>query len=184
MEKKFTALHRSIHWVMAFGMPVLFVTGFLRMTWMSKQSVASVVGAKVDTLSKKELFGLAKELRDPMWQWHVWIAYIVIAAVVVRFIYMLSKGAKFANPWKSGLPWKARMNSLTYIYFYIFVSINAVTGICLHWHFFDNLHHELETVHKWGIWWFPIFILLHFVGITIGEMTNKKGIVSKMIGGE
>ena len=34
--KKFTAFHRLLHWIMAIAMPVLFITGFLRMYWMSK----------------------------------------------------------------------------------------------------------------------------------------------------
>lgn len=41
---KYTALHRLLHWVMAFAMPVLYLTGFLRMQWMSKKSVAEVFG--------------------------------------------------------------------------------------------------------------------------------------------
>lgn len=40
-----------------------------------------------------------------------------------------------------------------------------------------------ETVHKWAFYWGIGFIVLHFAGIAIGEMTDKKGITSRMING-
>ncbi|MFA5573939.1 MAG: cytochrome b/b6 domain-containing protein [Brumimicrobium sp.] len=42
----------------------------------------------------------------------------------------------------------------------------------------------METVHKWGIYWFPIFIVLHLLGALLAEFSTKKGITSKMIGGD
>lgn len=50
--------------------------------------------------------------------------------------------------------------------------------------FFPDWKANIETVHKWGIYWFPIFILLHLTGIIIAELSTKKGITSKMIGGD
>lgn len=70
------------------------------------------------------------------------------------------------------------------MYFYLFVFISAVTGICIEKGFFPQWKEGIETVHKWGIYWFPIFILLHLAGIVIAEFSNKKGITSKMIGGD
>ena len=48
----------------------------------------------------------------------------------------------------------------------------------------ENILEKAEEIHKLAIYWMPGFIVLHFVGITIAELTNKKGIVSKMLGGE
>jgi len=35
-QQKFTAFHRLLHWIMAIAMPILFITGFLRMYWWFK----------------------------------------------------------------------------------------------------------------------------------------------------
>jgi cytochrome b len=48
----------------------------------------------------------------------------------------------------------------------------------------ESLSELAETVHKFAVYWTPIFILLHFAGIAISENTNRKGITSKMIGGD
>lgn len=97
---------------------------------------------------------------------------------------MLVKGIRFPNPFQIKIPLKERLQGFTYVYFYLFVFISAVTGICIEKGFFPQWKEGIETVHKWGIYWFPIFILLHFVGVVIAELSNKKGIVSKMIGGD
>lgn len=38
--------------------------------------------------------------------------------------------------------------------------------------------------HKWGLNWFPIFIILHLAGIVISENSSNKGLTQKMIGVE
>ncbi len=96
---------------------------------------------------------------------------------------MLVKGIKFPDPLKKSQSVKERMQGFIYVIFYLFIAVSIVTGFYLKW--VDGQWKEpMEAVHKWAIYWFPIFILLHFGGIVIGELTNKKGIVSKMIGGE
>lgn len=119
-----------------------------------------------------------------MWQWHKIFAYVMLFAFLMRIIYMLTKGIRFPNPFKLNQPLKERFQGLTYVYFYVFVLISAVTGICLENTFFPEWKKTIEAVHKWGIYWFPIFIFFHIVGIMIAEFTNKKGITSKMIGGD
>lgn len=39
----FTLIHRILHWIMALAMPVLFLTGFLRMNWMNKNHIAGII---------------------------------------------------------------------------------------------------------------------------------------------
>ena len=97
---------------------------------------------------------------------------------------MLIKGIGFANPFRNHLSIKERLQGFTYIYFYAFVFVSAVTGIFIEKEFFTEWKEGIETVHKWGIYWFPIFIILHIAGIVIVEFSTKKGITSKMIGGD
>lgn len=182
---KFTAFHRFLHWLMALAMPILFITGFLRMYWMNKNNMVSIIESKSGTaLSKETMTDIAKAIRSPMWEWHEIFAKVMVFAFLARIIYMIVKGVRFPNPFKSNLPFKERFQGLTYVYFYVFVAISAFTGLCMEYELLTAYGEGLETVHKWGLYWFPIFIIFHFIGIFIAETTTKKGISSKMIGGD
>ena len=185
-KQKFTAIHRILHWIMALAMPILFITGFLRMYWMNKNGMVAVIESKTvaSPLSKDVMTDIAKTIRAPMWEWHEIFANVMIFAFIARIIYMLMKGIRFPNPFSTILPMKERLQGFIYIYFYVFVFISAFTGVCIEKGFFDSYHEEIEMIHKWGLYWFPIFIVLHLVGIVIAEYSTKKGISSKMIWGE
>lgn len=185
-NKKFTVIHRLLHWLIALAMPVLFITGFLRMYWMNKNGMVDVIESKTTTspLPKDVMKDIASTIREPMWEWHEFFANVMIFAFVVRILYMIFKGVRFPNPFNSSLVLKERLQGFVYIYFYVFVFISAFTGVCIEKGFFDSYHEEIEMVHKWGLYWFPIFIVLHLAGIVIAEYSAKKGITSKMIGGD
>src|SRR5690554_406937 len=183
-KNKFTPLHRLLHWTIAIATIVLFITGFLRMFWMNKHHIASIIGSKTQALAEEEMIVIAKAIREPMWEWHIIFAYIMIFAFLVRIVYMIFKGIKFPNPFNAKLPVKERLQGNIYLFFYVFALISIVTGVSLKQGFFPELKDSIETIHKLGIYWFPIFILLHIVGIVVAEYTNKKGISSQMISGK
>lgn len=183
-RQKFTLLHRFLHWSIALSMIVLFITGFLRMNWMNKNHIVEIISNKTSSISSEQATNIAKSIREPMWQWHEIFANIIIAAFVLRIIYMLLKGIRFPNPFKTQQLISERLQGLTYIYFYAFVLISALTGLCIQYDLLADSKKSIESIHKWGIYWFPIFILLHLFGIILAEHSNKKGITSKMIGGD
>jgi cytochrome b561 len=183
-KTKYSILHRSLHWIMAISMIILFVTGFLRMYWMSKKSFLEAMSSQKVDATTEQIKEAYKLIRQPMWEWHEIVANILILAFIVRIVYMLVKGIRFPNPFTKNTPWKERFQGFVYIYFYVFVLISGFTGLSLEYHIFPSQDEAFETIHKWGIYWFPIFIVLHLGGIVIAELTSKKGIVSKMIGGD
>lgn len=185
-QKKFTAFHRFLHWIMALAMSILFITGFLRMYWMNKKHVIAIIESKTlaSPITDEQMSDIAKAIRAPMWEWHELFAHVMIFSFIARIIYMLVKGIRFPNPFNSTLALKDRLQGFTYIYFYVFVFISAATGVCIEKGFFTQWKDGIETIHKLGIYWFPIFILMHIIGIVAAEYSNKKGIVSKMIGGD
>lgn len=67
-QQKFTIFHRSLHWIMALAMPVLFLTGFLRMNWMNKKHIIGIIESKTDLLAKEQSMEIAKSILEPMWQ--------------------------------------------------------------------------------------------------------------------
>jgi cytochrome b561 len=184
VERKFTLFHRVLHWIIALAMFILFFTGFLRMYWMNRKTIVSVMESKTTAIPKETMTAIAKSIREPMWEWHEIFAYVMIVAFIARSVYMLVKGVRFPSVFKKRQPFRERLQGFMYVYFYVFVFIAAVTGFCIEKGFFPAWKEGIETVHKWGIYWFPIFILLHFAGIVLAEVTYKKGITSKMIGGD
>jgi cytochrome b561 len=187
--KTYTVLHRVLHWVFAIVILVLFTTGFLRMYWMSKTVISDAVNKNADiqslNLDKQSLRTIIHSVQDPMFEWHVYAAYIITFAFIARFIYMIVKGIKFPNPFSKVASDKDRFQGLMYIAFYLLIGIQIVTGGMLKYEIGSESLSELaESVHKFAVYWTPIFILLHFAGIAISENTNRKGITSKMIGGD
>jgi cytochrome b561 len=185
-KKQFAATHRILHWLIALLMFVLFITGFLRMKWMGRKAIANAVekGLPDAELTKQQLSGLTKNIMNPMWEWHEIAANIFFFVIAARIIYMIAKGIKFPNPLSKTASGKERSQGIIYILFYLFLIISSITGAYLEWGSDGALKDTMETIHKWGIYGFPIFIAFHFIGIAIGELTDKKGVTSKMIGGD
>lgn len=185
LGNKFTFLHRLLHWVIAIAMSVLFITGFLRMNWMNKKHIVSIVHDKAgDAIPAEVMSDIATTIRAPMWEWHVVFAHVMIFAFLARILYMAAKGVRFPNPLRTGMPLKERFQGLTYVYFYAFVLVSAVTGICIRHGIFPEWKDGIEAVHKLGIYWFPLFIALHAAGVLLAEHSDQRGIASKMIGGD
>ncbi|HLT33365.1 MAG TPA: cytochrome b/b6 domain-containing protein [Aquaticitalea sp.] len=184
-QDRFTVIHRALHWSIAILMLILFITGFLRMYWMNKNHIVSIIENETQQvpLSKEQMVGIATSIREPMWQWHDYAAYIVLFIFLTKVIYMIVKGIKFPNPFLKNQSTKERLQGFTYLLFYLFIAVSIITGFYLKW-IDGDWKEPMEAVHKWAIYWFPIFILLHFSGILLGELTDKKGIASKMIGGD
>lgn len=187
--KTYTVLHRILHWVFAAVMLVLFTTGFLRIYWMSKTVITDAVNKNVEiknlNLDKQSLRTIVHSVQEPMFEWHVYAAYVITFAFIARVIYMIVKGIKFPNPFVKGVSGKDQFQGAIYIAFYFLIAIEIITGAILKFEIgTESLADLAETVHKFAVYWTPIFILLHFAGIAISENTNRKGITSKMIGGD
>ncbi len=184
--QKFTLFHRFLHWIIALALPLLFITGFLRMFWMNKNGMVALMESKTTTtpLPKELMSDIASSIRQPMWEWHEIFANVMIVAFIARILYMIFKGIRFPNPFNARLILKERLQSFVYLYFYVFVFISAFTGICIQKGYLNVYEDLIESVHKWGLYWFPIFIVLHLLGIVVAEYSTKKGIASKMIGGD
>lgn len=187
--KTYTVLHRVLHWIFALGILVLFTTGFLRIVWMSKAVISEAMNknAQVQSLNldKQSLRTIVHSIQDPMFQWHVYAAYVITFAFIARIIYMIVKGIRFPNPFLKTTSAKEKFQGFIYVGFYILIAVQIITGSVLKFEIGSESFADLaETTHKLAVYWMPIFVILHFGGIAISENTNRKGITSKMIGGE
>lgn len=184
-KEQFPLLHRLLHWAMALLMLLLFVTGFLRMEWMSKKAVVSAIEQNTQgvELSKQQKLGAARTLMHPMWEWHERAAYVFVLLLLIRLVYVAIKGKRFPCPWTRGCTAQQRIQGALYLLFYFFVLVNALTGFYLMW-VDGDLKGQFEKIHKLAIFWFPAFFLLHLLGVIKAETTDKKGLVSQMIAGD
>ncbi len=69
-KNQFTATHRILHWSVALLMSVLFITGFLRMYWMSKKTIINTVQTGMQrhniSLEKEQIISMVKSIQKPM----------------------------------------------------------------------------------------------------------------------
>ena len=135
------------------------------------------------TLSRDQIVAMAKQIRKPMWDWHIYLGYVLTGLFSIRFMLPFFGRMKFQNPLVKELTLKEKFQKWTYIIFYLCVVVSLITGLLIVWGPAD-LKKPLEEVHVLGIYYLVAFIAIHITGIIIAELTDQKGIVSRIIGGK
>jgi len=185
-QTKYTTIYRLIHWAIAISFLLLLVTIFLRLTWLNKYNTASIMQDYLSDfnhdLSHDNLIVLAKKIRQPMWNWHIYLGYVLVGLFSVRLLLPAFGKMKFQSPFVKGLSGKEKFKKWTYIIFYVCVVISLVTGLIIE--LGPKQYKEpMEEIHVLSIYYFIAFLVLHFTGVLIAEFTNQKGIVSRIISG-
>lgn len=187
MEKlKYSKIYRIIHWAIAISFLLLLITIFLRLTWMNKYNMAAIIEnyliSTEQSLSQDQLIVLAKKIRQPMWNWHIYLGYVLVGLFSIRFILPAFGQMKIQNPLSKNLSTKKRIQKWTYIIFYVFVMVSLVTGLIIELGP-KELKKPMEEIHVLGIYYLIAFIVIHLAGVLIAEFTNEKGIISKIVSG-
>lgn len=187
MEKtKYSKLYRIIHWAIAVSFLLLLLTIFLRLTWLNKFNVAAIIQDYLNgtdqMLSQEQLIVLAKKIRQPMWDWHIYIGYVLIGLFSIRFTLPALGHMKFQNPFSRNLSVKEKFQKWTYIIFYVCVIISLVTGLIIELGP-KELKKPMEEIHILGIYYLVAFIVIHLAGVLIAEFTDQKGIISRIVSG-
>ena len=186
METNYTRLYRVFHWTIAISFFLLLITIFLRLTWMNKNSVAGIIGTYLNetgqTLTQNQLLTLAKQIREPMWKWHLYIGYFLGGIFSLRFILPLFGILKFQNPLLKKLKMKERFQKWVYVAFYLGVTLSLATGLLMEFGP-RSLKDTLEGVHVLSLYYLIPFILIHLAGVITAEISEQKGIVSRLLGG-
>lgn len=155
---------------------------------MNKNNMADIIQNYLNitdqSLTRDQMIVLAKQIRKPMWDWHIYLGYVLVGLFTIRFTLPFFGEMKFQSPFAKGLTAKQRFQKWTYIIFYICVVTSLVTGILMEWGPKD-WKKPLEEIHVLGIYYLVAFIVLHLAGILYAEFTDQKGIVSRIVrGGE
>lgn len=187
MKKDYSKIYRIMHWSLALSFIFLLLTIFLRLTWMNKVNMADIIekflSEKDVSLTKDELIVLAKKIRAPMWQWHIYIGYILVGLISLRFLLPAFGEMKIQNPLNKQLTIKEKFQRWTYILFYIGVIISLITGLIIELGP-KEYKKSMEAIHVLSLYYLIPYLVFHLAGVMIDEFTNHKGIISKIISGK
>jgi cytochrome b561 len=185
--RNYNAIYRLMHWAIALCFILLLFTIFLRLTWMNKEHVADIVDQYLATtdqsLSRDQSILLAKKIRKPMWDWHIYLGYALVGLYPIRLILPFFGQMKFSNPFKKQLDAKTKFQYATYLIFYVCVAVSLITGLIIE--LGPKAYKKpMEEIHELSIYYLLAFIVIHLSGVLWAEFTNQKGIVSKIVSGK
>ena len=185
-NRNYSRVFRIMHWSIAICMILLLFTIFLRLTWLNKNNVADIIqdylNNKDTSLSREEAIVLAKQIRKPMWNWHIYLGYILSGLFVIRLTLPFFGSMKFANPFDKQLPSKVKFQYWVYVVFYVCVMISLITGLTIELGP-KNMKDSMEEIHVLSLYYLIPFLVLHLAGVLRAEFTTNPGIISKIIKG-
>lgn len=185
-NKSYSKVYRIIHWTIAISFLLLLTTIFLRLTWLNKNNIAVIIQDYLANtrqhLSQEQSLALAKEIRQPMWDWHIYIGYVLLGLFSIRFILPAFGKMNLQSPFLEKQSFKIKFQKWTYLIFYLCVVVSLTTGMMIEFGPKD-LQKPMEEIHVLGIYYLIAFIAIHLTGVLIAEFTTQRGIVSRIISG-
>ena len=175
-----------MHWAIAFTLLFILFTIFLRLTWLNRETVANIIKANLPadkTLSDKEIMTIARQIRTPMWHWHIYLGYILTGLYIIRISLPFFGQMKYSSPFKKELSTKVKFQFWVYIIFYICVAASLFTGLMIEFGP-ESLKDQMEEIHVLSIYYLITFLILHIGGVLLAEFTSDKGIVSRIVSGK
>jgi len=186
-EKRFNLASRLLHWAIAFTFLYILLTVLLRMGWMNKGSMGTIIqdnlAEKSIEINSDDAATIAKKVRRPMWETHIIAGYVMVGLFVVRIILTWVQGLGFANPLKKGVSQYDKFKSWVYIVFYLFLGAALFTGMMKELGP-ESTEHIMEEIHVLSLYFAIPFIVLHTFGVLIADAGKERGIISKIISGD
>lgn len=185
--RNYSKTYRILHWLIAFAFLLLLITIFLRKTWMEKNHVAEIIQTFLKdngyaALPQDEAISLAKKIRKPMWEWHIYLGYVLTGLYCIRLAVPFFGEMKFSSPFKEGLNTKTKFQFWVYLVFYTCTAVSLITGLIIE--FGPKVYKKpMEEIHELSLYYLLSFMILHFAGILIAEFTSDKGLISRIISG-
>lgn len=175
-----------MHWSIAICMMLLLFTIFLRLTWLNKNHVSDIIQNYLNSinisLTEDQSILLAKKIRKPMWDWHIYLGYALVALYSIRLMLPFKGEMKFRNPMNSEFSAKDKFKHWVHIIFYVCVFVSLITGLLIE-HGPKEMKKPLEEIHELSIYYLLTYIVIHFSGVLMAEFSNQKGIISNIISG-
>ena len=188
---KWSRTFRIWHWLFALTFVFMSTTVLVRKTVMGKDQASIIITQNLQNLnidiSKDDAVLLARKLRTPLWQWHIWGGYLFAILVAVRLVLISTHSGKrnYQNCDEKSL--HKKMVSGVYISIYTFAFILTITGLGIKFDEEIGISKEfksfLKETHEFTFYLMLPLVAAHIGGVIIAEHRNEQGIISDMING-
>jgi len=173
----YSGVFKIWHWLNAIVISLLVGTVFLRETFFDKHDNAKLIISKLSefsiNLSNDQAILVAKAIREPLWEWHVILGYVLCGLLIYRFLLIFDKNTVIEKA--EDLHMKLVKIFYKVLYFIIFVE--AVTGVFLVFRkdlgFSRDIIHFAKDIHEICYYAILIFIPLHIIGVIIKNRKDK-----------
>lgn len=187
---KFTLSFRIWHWLNAIIVLGLLGTVFLRKTFLNWRDNSEILIQELSQMgieiSIEQATILARAVRAGMWEWHIYLGYVLVGLVLYR-IYIYFNNKEPSKEFKS-LTLHKKIVNISYYILYLVVFFMSISGLVIHFHdligISKEIAHDIKDVHEFVYNYVLIFVVFHFLGVVIADNTNEKGIISSMINGK
>lgn len=187
MLRTYSLLFRLMHWAIAFCMIGLLLTILLRLGWMNKYHMSAIIQDYMTSinqpLTEEQSIVLAKKIRKPMWEWHIYLGYALTGLYSLRMLLPLFGKLPFASPFQKPLDAKTRFQYGLYLVFYLLLAGSLITGLIIEFGP-REWKKTTEEIHELSIYYLVGFMVLHIGGVLLAEFTSIPGIVSRVISGK
>lgn len=195
---------RFWHWLNAFIVFGLLATVGFRKTVLSKGQIAEVISLKATEantpISPDLIQNMAKSIRNLVWDWHYVLGYLLAGLLGLRiFIALYYRDFPIKAAWVGvracvDCPIDERREALHYtlvkfgyLAFYLVSLVMVLTGFAMRFSKEIALPKSaisvIHSIHEFLLWFFITFVVVHLIGVILGEVTRYRGIVSNMIHG-
>lgn len=184
----YSFLFRVLHWSIAFVMLGILGTILLRMTWLNKDAVSDIImdycASQDVNMTPEKATVLAKRIRKPMWNWHIYLGYVLSGLIFIRFFVAIIGKLPLLNPFKTNSTLNTRLRAIIYLVFYLCIIASLITGIIIEFDLEILPRVDFKLIHKASIYYFIAFLVMHFIGVFLAELSTENGIISRMINGK
>lgn len=196
---------RLWHWFNAIVILGLLATVLIRKTFLSWRTNSVLIENKLSEaglmITPQMAKDIAVSIRNPLWDWHIYLGFVLAALCVVRLLIIVFIEKKFPGviELKNLLNIKKTLVSerkstlhfsiikVGYGFFYLVTLFMVISGLVLQ---FKNelslggdLSESIKDIHELTMWFFVVFIGVHLLGVIKAEHGPDKGIISDMING-
>jgi len=161
------------------------------------------LGKSGGTLSPDQGRAIAHVISERIWDWHIaiglalaafwafWLVQQLTAPAERRFAARLAATIRYyrlAPPAEHADARHTLLAKLTYVAFYLFISVMVITGLALTWAddvaWLHSIEHTVKEVHNVTMYLIIAFVVVHVVGVVWAELTKDNGLISRMVSGE
>jgi Ni,Fe-hydrogenase I cytochrome b subunit len=193
---------RIWHWIFFIAISSTLIIVLLASTFFRTRANIPMIQEQIQltggVITIDQARGVAHEFNDKLWNIHKIIGYVISFLLLSRIVIELSlsreerlrnkiKGA-LKYPFGNGIQRNDRRHYLIvkygYFIFYCIILVMAVTGLGLAFEdvpFLKTYHRLIKSIHSFTQYLIYFYILTHLIGVIRADLTNNKGIVSRMI---